>query len=72
MQGYIGGRQLAAAGIFIYVPASLWEHFGSLWMVFEGSWADGGFRLDTMGLNCSIGSHFWSLQAALWVGLGDP
>ena len=58
--------------LFVYLPASLWEHFGSLWMDLGGSWIDSGLRLGTMVPNWSIGSHFWCLQAALWVGLGAP
>ena len=35
-------------------------------------WAQIGLRLGKMVPNWGIGSHFWSLQAALWEDLGAP
>ena len=57
---------------FFFLPASLWEHFGSLWMGLGGSWARIELILGTMVPNWTTGSYFWRLQAALWVGLGAP
>ena len=56
----------------IYILVSLREHFGSLWVDLGGSWIDSGLKLGATGPHWSIGSHFWCLRAALWVGFGAP
>ena len=66
------GRDWRLKILLFYLLAPLWEHFASLWMGLGSTWVEIGFRLGTMAPNWNIGSYFWSLQAALWVGLGAP
>ena len=46
-----GERQLWTRNAFVYLPASFFEHFESLWMGLGSSWAQTGVRLGTMAPN---------------------